>query len=229
MSMFSSLLLKKKKDAWPGLRFTALEASTVSISLTGTPDISNLKTRKNNGEWSPVTAGESISLSTGDYIDYWNESTTLSTGSRNYVRFVMSGKLAASGNIMSCLNFTDACHSHCFRNLFHGCSSLVTAPELPSTSLSIYCYYGMFSHTGIRTAPELPSTSLSSYCYERLFMNSNNLNSIEVNFTQWESSFDSTQDWVYGVASSGTFTCPSSLPEEYGINRIPEGWTVIRK
>lgn len=229
MSMFFSLLLKKKKGGgsdWPGLRFTALEASTIRPSAVNMASTSGIKYRKNDGEWIAVTPGENISLSTGDYIDYWNESTTFSLNPSDYVRFVMSGKLAASGSVMSLLNFADACGDFCFNNLFENCTALVTAPELPSTTLASYCYYHMFYRTGIRTAPVLPATTLVENCYDSMFYGCENLNSIEVNFTEWE---DNMSSWVGGVASSGTFTCPSALPEEYGGSRIPEGWTVIRK
>ena len=32
--------------------------------------------------------------------------------------------------------------------------------------------------------------------------------------------------WVDGVAPTGTFVCPKALPEEYGPQRIPQGWRV---
>lgn len=35
-----------------------------------------------------------------------------------------------------------------------------------------------------------------------------------------------TYRWVENVAPTGTFYCPKALPLEYGLDRIPEGWTV---
>ena len=59
-------------------------------------------------------------------------------------------------------------------------------------------------------------------------MNCTNLNSIDVNFSDWTKSYP-TNGWLSGVSSSGTFTCPADLPEEFGGDRIPNGWTVVRK
>jgi hypothetical protein len=61
-----------------------------------------------------------------------------------------------------------------------------------------------------------------------MFDGCTNLNSINVNFSAWDTA-DETTNWVKNVSSSGTFTCPADLPEEFGISRIPTGWTVVRK
>ncbi|MEE1177207.1 MAG: T9SS type A sorting domain-containing protein, partial [Paludibacteraceae bacterium] len=37
---------------------------------------------------------------------------------------------------------------------------------------------------------------------------------------------DNTKNWVENVSPTGTFICPKALAEEYGKDRIPEGWTV---
>ena len=58
----------------------------------------------------------------------------------------------------------------CYWEMFHGCTSLTTAPELPATDLYAYCYYGMFWRcTSLTTAPELPATTLAIYCYSSMF------------------------------------------------------------
>ena len=60
--------------------------------------------------------------------------------------------------------------SRCYRNMFYGCSSLTTAPELPATTLATHCYYGMFWNcTSLTTAPELPATTLAQNCYYSMF------------------------------------------------------------
>ena len=54
--------------------------------------------------------------------------------------------------------------------MFSGCTSLVTAPELPATTLTFFCYYSMFSGcTSLVTAPELPATTLADRCYSYMF------------------------------------------------------------
>jgi hypothetical protein len=86
--------------------------------------------------------------------------------------------------------------------MFSGCKNLTTAPELPATKLSYNC------------------------CYSSMFSNCTSLKNISVNFTEWNDiSFNS---WVNNVSPAGTFNAPEALLEEFGINRIPEGWTVVR-
>jgi len=63
--------------------------------------------------------------------------------------------------------------------------------------------------------------------YQSMFYGCTKLSSIEVSFTSWTKATNQTYNWVYGVASSGTFTKPTALAEEYGTSRIPTGWTVV--
>ena len=58
----------------------------------------------------------------------------------------------------------------CFYEMFKGCTSLISAPELPATTLAKGCYTGMFNGcTSLTTAPELPATTLESTCYLAMF------------------------------------------------------------
>ena len=59
----------------------------------------------------------------------------------------------------------------CFANMFQGCTSLTTAPELPATTLATECYKNMFAGcTSLTTAPaSLPATTLADSCYESMF------------------------------------------------------------
>jgi hypothetical protein len=60
--------------------------------------------------------------------------------------------------------------SGCYRQMFYGCTSLTTAPELPATTLVDSCYYHMFyGCTSLTTAPELPATTLEIGCYNSMF------------------------------------------------------------
>ena len=113
----------------------------------------------------------------------------------------------------------------CYLSMFSGCTGLTSAPELPATTLADSCYQQMFGGcTGLTSAPELPATTLVSSCYYSMFSGCTNLSLIKVNFTVWT---DQTSIWVDGVSPTGTFYKPSALPEEYGIAKIPTGWTVV--
>ena len=118
----------------------------------------------------------------------------------------------------------------CYNGMFKGCTNLTQAPELPATTLADFCYYSMFSGcTSLTQAPELPATTLADACYDFMFSECTNLSEIRVAFVEWKDSSDqedNTNCWVKNVAQTGTFYCPKALPLEYGLDRIPEGWTV---
>ena len=115
---------------------------------------------------------------------------------------------------------------NCYSNMFVNCDSLTQAPELPATTLADKCYYNMFlSCDGLTEAPELPATTLADYCYYNMFNSCSNLSKIKLNITEWDFE-SSTTGWVKDVAPTGTFICPKALAEEYGKDRIPEGWTI---
>ena len=117
--------------------------------------------------------------------------------------------------------------NYCYNNMFYGCTSLTTAPELPATTLTDYCYGYMFSRcTSLTTAPELPATTLVRYCYQYMFQACSNLNHITMLATNI-SAADCLKYWVSSVASTGTFIknkAMTSLP--YGSSGIPNGWTI---
>ena len=66
----------------------------------------------------------------------------------------------------------------CYSNMFYGCSSLTTTPELPATTLAERCYGSMFSYcTSLTTTLELPATTLANSCYEHMFYKCTSLTS----------------------------------------------------
>ena len=117
---------------------------------------------------------------------------------------------------------------YCCNEMFYGCSSLADIPNLPDITLFIYCYYNMFRNCTSLTEAVLPSTALNTGSYRTMFRGCSSLASIEVAFGSWNSNA-ATEMWVEGVAASGTFIKPAALPEEYGVDRIPSGWTVVNK
>jgi hypothetical protein len=113
----------------------------------------------------------------------------------------------------------------CYARMFEDCKSLTKAPELPATNLAESCYYSMFEGcTSLVNAPELPATTLANYCYQQMFYNCTSLNYIKVGFTSWHP--NATNNWVLDVLSAGSFEAPTSLPIEYGVNRIPANWSL---
>ena len=239
------------------LTLTAEQAnSTVKLTASGSPTVSGLHYRLGkSGTWLSYTIGDTITLTnTGDCVQFWNSENTLSTASANRVTFALTGQIAARGNIQSLLNYSDTAPQYCVYRLFfqstaltsapdmpalnlarscysgmyNGCTGLVNPPKvLPAKVLNIECYYAMFAYcSGFSTAPVIKAETLAQDSLSATFGGCSSLSRIEVNFTSWSKV---TSSWVSGVAASGTFVKPSALPEEYGTNRIPTGWTVVNK
>lgn len=143
---------------------------------------------------------------------------------------------------------------NCYSSMFNSCTSLVTAPELPATTLvigcyswmfrlctsltivsklsattlAVSCYYGMFyGCTSLTVAPELPATTLINACYNYMFCKCTKLNYIKALFTTTPST-TYTNDWVSGVAATGTFVKNSEATwTNTGTYAVPTGWTVV--
>ena len=114
-----------------------------------------------------------------------------------------------------------------YQSMFHGCTSLVNAPELPATALTNECYRYMFSGcTSLVNAPTLPATTLVLFCYGGMFQGCTSLNYIKCLATDIPDN-RCTQEWVRGVASTGTFVKNASMASwTTGTSGIPTGWTV---
>ena len=163
------------------LCFTAEEAnSTVRLDKNGSSTAISLETCTDGNTWTDYTwsgnTGTTLTLANiGDkvYMRAKNENKTIGSSNTDYYKFVMTGKIAASGNIQTLLKSdgsrTDAPYC-CYFNMFSGCTSLTSAPELSATTLTNSCYYNMFNRcTSLTSAPRLPATTLANYCYSNMF------------------------------------------------------------
>ena len=147
------------------------------------------------------------------------------------------GKIYAFYNLFKgCINIIDASELilpairldyYCYSNMFYGCTSLTSAPELPAVVLATYCYSSMFQGcTSLTSAPELPATTLTYDCYRYMFQGCSKLNYITMLATDI-STENCLYNWVSGVASTGTFTKNINIPSlPSGIDGIPSGWEV---
>ena len=170
------------------LCFTADEAgSTVQLTKEGYPVDVNLQTSTDGNSWNPYTVEDTITLTNvGDkvYFKAVGSNYSIGNGQSAYHKFIMTGKIASSGNLNSLLEEDEevartmslAGKDYCYYNLFLGCTSLTTAPELPATTLANNCYSDMFyGCTSLTTAPELPATTLAESCYGDMFQNCESL------------------------------------------------------
>ena len=117
-----------------------------------------------------------------------------------------------------------------FLSLFAFNATLISAENLvlPATTLANGCYYNMFyGCTSLTTAPELPATTLANGCYAWMFYKCTSLNYIKCLATNISAS-DCTLGWVNNVSSTGTFVKAASMNDwTIGENGIPNGWTVV--
>ena len=158
-----------------------------ALTLTATADNSSVKLMKNgtldntyevntgNG-WEDYAFNTVIPLNAGQSCKWRCKSHPTTQTYLNYVQFVMTGKIEASGSCSSMLssdfeNITSLSgYVYAFYKLFGACISLMQAPELPATTLSNYCYSHMFGGcTSLTQAPELPATTLADTCYYYMF------------------------------------------------------------
>lgn len=139
-----------------------------------------------------------------------------------------------SGMFSFCTSLVDAPElpattlaASCYYTMFKGCTSLIKAPELSAITLNSDCYYEMFANcTSLEITPNLPALNLSSNCYNLMFKNCTKVNYIKAMFITAPSQYY-TRDWLYNVATNGTFVKNSQATWDVsGSNGIPTGWTV---
>ena len=135
----------------------------------------------NGGEWKPwdgskITSGETKGKN-AIYLRGTRNGQITGDTSQN-LSWVLAGEsISCNGNIELLLDWRTVkggghpiINSHCCAAMFYGCTSLITAPELPATSLESDCYASMFyGCTSLTAAPALPATTLASGCYESMF------------------------------------------------------------
>lgn len=227
-----------------GLGFTAETANaTISIQAVGAAPTIYLETSFDEGNtWTPYTIGETIELThIGDRVCFaapigvenrYNSGDN--TGKNKYNHFVISGKMSASGSVMSYLKREESQTSlntmRSLGNLFQNCTGLTKPPELPATTIISRCYMYMFSGcTNLTAAPVLPAEKTFSYSYRGIMENCPLINEIRVGLKSFESG--RTTNWLNNVSPTGTFYCPAELGTNETIQRgpsyCPEGWTVI--
>lgn len=112
--------------------------------------------------------------------------------------------------------------SSCYASMFEGCTSLTTAPELPAEELKEGCYFNMFKGcTSLTNSPLLPATYLANKCYQGMFSGCSSLNNIVCLTEEEITGTGYTSVWVAGVAARGTFI---KNPSSYWEEENPDPW-----
>ena len=173
----SELLFEVQKEpvGLDYLTFTAIEPSRIKYEPSSVTTAQYSYDKVNWNYAYDIT----LSLNTGDKV-YFKGNIAANQSNSKYAKFIITGKVAASGSIMSLQsgNPQDKTikYHYEFYSLFENCSSLVTAPELPATTLAEECYCSMFSNCDSLTeAPKLPAKTLAPYCYHYMFFSCKSL------------------------------------------------------
>lgn len=158
------------------LTFEIINDGSITWKCSNASIAKTIYYRKNGGEWTELTsttAGATIDVVADDIIEFYGEDTHYAISYSNYNSFGGTADFYAYGNIQSLTNFNNNTTRYIYAYLFrnskihsHNTEHLI----LPATTLSDYCYYGMFSNCNSLTiTPELPATELASYCYNEMF------------------------------------------------------------
>lgn len=171
------------------LTFASPEPFEISFSIgkrwDGTLYYSNNSTSWN--EWDGTTTISSAEHGGEQKIYMRGSGNTVITGDSGGRGFVITGdSVRCVGNIENLLDYATVANGEhpemgkeCYRGLFGDCTSLITAPMLPATTLSGWCYCNMFQDcTNLTTAPVLPATTLAEGCYSNMFFRCTKLTTI---------------------------------------------------
>lgn len=166
-----------KDNAVKALCFKAYEEQTIQLINRGgnTP---NLQYSYDGTDW---TDWDYSSLTFGTeerqcvYIRGNNENGISSSSTKySQFRFGEAANVYCSGNVMNLLSYSEDLSTvppYGFYYLFIGCDKLISAPELPATTIGndgySYMFYGCKSLTDIPS--ELPAQNIGSRCYSEMF------------------------------------------------------------
>lgn len=171
-----------KKKLQP-LTFNILSDGEIGWKIGSGSSLRQIYYSRNGGVWlgiTSTTSGNTIPVVSGDVLRFKGSVFPGSTY-ENYSQFTSTCTFAASGNPGS-LKYGEVTYGDeplakgCYYYLFKDCTGLISAPELPSTTLVDGCYAGMFyGCTNLVSAPELPATTLANNCYSNMFFKCSSL------------------------------------------------------
>ena len=164
---------KNKEDNTPYLTFQADAAQTLTLSKA----VATLEYSVDGGEWNTLgTTTVTFGGKNGDLRLRGKSSTGTANSTSDYaqIEFGTDAAVTCTGDIRTLVdygNYTTANTQNArFGHLFHGCSTLTTAPELPATTLADRCYEYMFCEcTNLITTPQLPAESVPTAGYYHMF------------------------------------------------------------
>ena len=218
------------------LCFTSLYGdNTLTLNADRDPYPVNLEISWDKTNWIDYTIWTTIHFANANDKLYWrNKSTTptaFSTGYyADYYYFSTGNTFAVSWDVDYLLCKTSTTNllidsggswDFIFHRLFKNCD-ITTPPRLPATTLSRWCYEGMFIWCqNLAHAPELPATELTTLCYSGMFQSSSVAELPAIYATSFD--YDSCQSmfaWCSNIKLSETQTGEYQTPY-----RLPMSWT----
>ena len=202
------------------LTFEATNSGAITFTLklgygTDASVMNAIEYKKNDGAWTTYTWNEAISVENSDKVAFrGNNVKYYGNGSPSFESHITStADVYVYGNMMSLINSTDfaalttltgdwnfaklfrkegenpwdppvavttikshpskdivlpatSLTNYCYAGLFAGCSGITRAPELPATTMTVGCYEEMFRGTGLTAVPALPATKMIPYSYD---------------------------------------------------------------
>ena len=225
------------------LTFQAIKAGT--ITYTAAKAEYTVEYKKNNGGW--TTYSSAISVAVGDVVSFQTAKTTNATyydleGDGKASKFVCNSACYIYGNVMSLIskesfsNTTSFIAEKTFFGIFkddkngknlrsHPYKDLV----LPATTLAKQCYREMFSGcTGLTRSAILANAVGADNAYQWMYKGCSNLSEVTC-YAEYNSTY--FENWLTGVASSGTFYTNSTHKESWDTfhSKNITGWTIAVK
>ena len=207
LTLADKLLLGAGAKSEPYVEFVSSTAMTITPKYTNSGV--TLQYSLDSSTWTTIATGATTPSSNIIYFrGQATETKALFTESTfsNTWTFTGATNLECSGKLDRLLQNTLGSDinvltigDYCYDSMFYGCTSLIIAPALPATTLSICCYtYMFYGCTSLVTAPALPATTLASFCYNSMFYGCTSLKLSET--------MTGIYDTAYRIPTAGTGT-----------------------
>ena len=163
------------------LTFSSLNSFTLKVNSSTKPWDGTLEYFASDKTWTTWDGKSTLSSidNDGEHVLYLRGTgNTIITGNGNNRNWVLTGTdIKCIGNIENLLDYATVAsgehptmESHCYHNMFQGCTGLTQAPTLSATTMAPYCYAFMFFNcTSLIQAPNLTATTLENACYWSMF------------------------------------------------------------
>ena len=185
----SAVSVTKEEQIESYLTFSSPNSFTLSIANSyknwdGTIETSTDKT--NWTTWDGTNAVSSASDGIKHNLYLRGTENTVITGNTICFWNLNGTDISVIGNIETLLDYATVAQgnhppmaTHCYMSMFYNCTAIISAPELPATTLTSYCYQEMFRGcSNLISAPALPATTLANNCYAYMFYGCTNLETL---------------------------------------------------